>query len=145
MIDWAELRNCVATVSSSKREPGWKMCNAMAMGFVPLSHRIFLRSLVAMYQAPELAFVHAGIRPGISLNEQQESDLVWIRRAFHNHPDPHPKLIVHGHTPVDRVTHHGHRINLDSGAGDDRAVGVVVLEGCTCWQLTDKGRMPLVP
>ena len=119
--------------------------HAMAMGSVPLSHRIFLRSLMAMYQTPDLAFVHAGIRPGISLNEQQENDLIWIRQAFHDHPDPHPKLIVHGHTPVDRVTHYGHRINLDSGAGKGRAVGVVVFEGRTCWQITEKGRVPLVP
>lgn len=117
----------------------------MAMAVVPETHRLFLRSLMAMHQTPDLAFVHAGIRPGVPLNAQQESDLVWIRQTFHAHPGPHPKLIVHGHTPVDRVTHYGHRINLDSGAGYGRPVGVVVFEGRTCWELKDKDRVLLEP
>ena len=48
---------------------------------------------------------------------------------------------MHGHTPVDRVTHYGHRINLDSGTGYGRAVGVVVFEGRMCWQLTENGEL----
>ncbi|EEE37805.1 serine/threonine protein phosphatase family protein [Rhodobacteraceae bacterium KLH11] len=119
--------------------------HAMARGAVPLSHRMFLQGLVPMHQTPEIAFVHAGIRPGIPLGEQRENDLVWIRKVFHSHPGPHPKLIVHGHTPVDRATHYGHRVNLDSGAGYGRTAGVAVFEGRNCWQLTDKGRVALLP
>lgn len=119
--------------------------HAVARVAVPKSHRVFLGGLVSMYQTPELAFVHAGIRPGIPLNEQRENDLVWIRQSFHAHKDPHPKLIVHGHTPVERATHYGHRVNLDSGAGYGRPLGVAVFEGRACWTLTDKGRAPLMP
>jgi serine/threonine protein phosphatase 1 len=119
--------------------------HATARGAVPDAHRIFLQGLIAMHQTREIAFVHAGIRPGIPLSEQRENDLVWIRQTFHNHRGPHPKLIVHGHTPVDQSTHYGNRINLDSGAGYGRPVGVAVFEGQDCWLLTDKGRVALLP
>ena len=117
----------------------------MAKAAVPKPHLTFLRDLILMHQTPELAFVHAGIRPGVALNEQHENDLVWIRQSFHAHAGPHPKLIVHGHTPVDRATHYGNRINLDSGAGYGRSAGVAVFEGHRCWLLTDQGRVPLEP
>ncbi|MTI01045.1 metallophosphoesterase family protein [Roseibium sp. RKSG952] len=119
--------------------------HAMAKAAVPTSHVNFLRDLVAIYQTPEVAFVHAGIRPGVPLNEQRENDLVWIRKTFHTHTDPHPKLIVHGHTPVEKATHYGNRINLDSGAGYGRPAEVAVFEGRSCWLLKDVGRVPLEP
>ncbi len=117
--------------------------HAMAKAAVPRSHIAFLRDLVALYQTPDLAFVNAGIRPGIALNEQQENDLVWIRKTFHSHCDAHPKLIVHGHTPVDHATHYGNRINLDTGAGYGHPASVAVFEGRQCWQLTVAGRVAL--
>lgn len=117
--------------------------HAMAKAAVPRSHIAFLRDLVAMYQTADLAFVHAGIRPGIALNAQQENDLVWIRQAFHNHRTAHPKLIVHGHTPLDQATHYGNHINLDTGAGYGRPVSVAVFEDRQCWLLTDNGRVAL--
>lgn len=112
---------------------------------VPKSHRVFLRDLLLMHQTPDLAFVHAGIRPGVPLGEQDVNDLVWIRQTFHNCETPHPKLIVHGHTVVDHPAHYGNRVNLDSGAGYGRKPGVAVFEGRSCWLLTDKGRLPLHP
>ncbi len=119
--------------------------HAMASTAVPKSHLTFLRDLVSMYQTPEVAFVHAGIRPGVPLNEQNQNDLVWIRNAFHAHTGQYEKLIVHGHTPVDRATHYGNRINLDTGAGYGKAATVAVFEGRDCWLLTGKGRRRLEP
>ncbi|WP_170391212.1 metallophosphoesterase [Ruegeria arenilitoris] len=116
-----------------------------AVAAVPVAHRAFLRDLVRMHQTPEIAFVHAGIRPGVPLGAQAEDDLVWIRQSFHACETPHPKLIVHGHTVVDRPTHYGNRINLDSGAGYGRQTGVAVFEGRDCWLLTEAGRVPLRP
>ena len=116
----------------------------MTLQAVPEDHRAFLQGLVLMHQKPDLAFVHAGIRPGIALNQQDENDLVWIRQEFLHHTAPHSKLIVHGHTPVDRVTYCGNRLNLDTGAGYGRPASVVVFEGRTCWELTEKGRVSLV-
>jgi serine/threonine protein phosphatase 1 len=112
---------------------------------VPERHKRFLASLPLMYRTDDLAFVHAGIRPGIPLDQQVEDDLVWIREAFHDVTTPHEALIVHGHTPVDIPTHYGNRVNLDTGAGYGKPLTVAVFEGTTCHILENTGRTPLVP
>ncbi|QBR37939.1 serine/threonine protein phosphatase [Leisingera sp. NJS201] len=119
--------------------------HAQAKEVIPLRHAEFLRSLTPLYETPDLAFVHAGIVPGVPLARQKENDLVWIRQPFHDHTGTHPKLIVHGHTPVDCPSHYGNRINLDSGAGYGRPLSAAVFEGRNCWQLTENGRQPLTP
>ncbi|UWQ58550.1 serine/threonine protein phosphatase [Leisingera caerulea] len=119
--------------------------HARAKEVIPAPHAEFLRSLPALHETPELAFVHAGIRPGVPLAQQHEDDLVWIRQPFHDHTGPHPKLVVHGHTPVEKPSHYGNRVNLDSGAGYGRPLTAAVFEGRDCWLLTDAGRQPLTP
>ncbi|MEM7317496.1 MAG: metallophosphoesterase family protein [Pseudomonadota bacterium] len=119
--------------------------HARAKPVIPQAHVDFLFGLQPMFETEQVAFVHAGIRPGIALADQSESDLVWIRQAFHDHAGPHPKLIVHGHTPVSVATHYGNRINLDSGAGYGHPLSTAVFEDRDCWLLTDQGRVPLNP
>lgn len=112
---------------------------------VPEAHRAFIRSLPVMHQAPGIAMVHAGIRPGVPLDEQTENDLLWIRTGFLDDSGDHGVLIVHGHTPVETVTHYGNRLNIDTGAGYGRALSAVVVEDGAVWQLTPEGRVPVVP
>jgi serine/threonine protein phosphatase 1 len=45
--------------------------------------------------------VHAGIRPGVALENQTETDLVWIRDPFLTATASFGPLIVHGHTALD--------------------------------------------
>ncbi|HQU68121.1 MAG TPA: metallophosphoesterase family protein [Albidovulum sp.] len=112
---------------------------------VPEAHRAFIRALPLMHRVPGLAFVHAGIRPGVPFEEQTEDDLLWIRQGYLDDSRDHGVLIVHGHTPVEAVTHYGNRLNIDTGAGYGRALSVVVIEGSQVWQLTPAGRVPVVP
>ncbi|MFY2823049.1 metallophosphoesterase family protein [Ruegeria sp. MALMAid1280] len=112
---------------------------------VPQAHTDFLNGLPAYHQEGELLFVHAGIRPGIPLEQQTEDDLVWIRNEFLMESGPHPWLVVHGHTPVDRAEHCGNRVNLDTGAGYGKPLATAVFEGKDCWLLTEAGRVPLTP
>ncbi len=112
---------------------------------MPEAHRGFLESLPSSFETDEHIFAHAGIRPGIPLAEQTETDLLWIRHEFHDDPRDHGKLVIHGHTPVKAVTHYGNRLNLDTGAGYGRPIGVVVIEGRRVWQLTDAGRVRVKP
>ncbi|MEW9918042.1 metallophosphoesterase family protein [Marimonas sp. MJW-29] len=112
---------------------------------VPESHLRFLETLDLSFETDSLFFAHAGIRPGVPLDRQDEQDLLWIRREFHAHTDPHPKLIVHGHTPVEQAQHYGNRVNLDSGAGYGNALTAAVFEDETCWRLTEAGRENLLP
>lgn len=112
---------------------------------VPASHAGFLRDLKLSHREGDLFFAHAGIRPGIALDQQAEEDLLWIRQEFHSDPRDHGALIVHGHTPVDRATHYGNRVNLDSGAGYGRPITAAVFEGGKVFTLGPDGRRPLTP
>ncbi|MGI9369537.1 MAG: metallophosphoesterase [Ruegeria sp.] len=112
---------------------------------VPPGHLEFLGNLPTYHQHGDLLFVHAGIRPGLPLEEQSEDDLVWIRHDFLDDTRSHPWLVVHGHTPAQQAEHLGNRVNLDSGAGFGRDLTTAVFEGRDCWILTDNGRVPLIP
>ena len=110
---------------------------------VPQAHRDFLESLVLTHETDDLFFAHAGIRGGVPLADQTEMDLLWIRKEFHKDTQKHPKLIVHGHTPVDVPTHYGNRVNLDTGAGYGKPLTAAVFEDGHVWHLTEQGRIPL--
>lgn len=114
-----------------------------ALEKVPQAHIAFLSALPLTYARGECFFCHAGIRPGVPLDQQEETDLLWIRDEFHDSTADHGKLIVHGHTPVKAATHYGNRINIDSGAGYGNPISPVVIEGREAWLLTEDGRAPL--
>ncbi|MEQ9692658.1 metallophosphoesterase family protein [Shimia sp. SDUM112013] len=117
----------------------------VARDVIPDAHQKFMADLPPYVLLEDLLFVHAGIRPEIPLDEQTEDDMCWIRHDFLNYTDPHPWLVVHGHTPGQSAVHMGNRINLDSGAGYNRPITAAVFEGRACWTLGDAGRTPLVP
>lgn len=119
--------------------------HAQARAAVPQSHVDLLNTLTPFFETDDLFFAHAGIRPGVPLDQQDIEDLLWIRKEFHAVRYPHPKIIVHGHTPVERAQHYGNRVNLDSGAGYGKPLTTAVFEGKDCWTLTPKGRIALTP
>lgn len=122
-----------------------KDVQADALKAVPEAHLSFLGDLRLMHIVGDTMFVHAGIRPGIAIKDQTEEDLLWIRQEFHKYAGPHPKLIVHGHTPVETATHYGNRVNLDTGAGYGKPLTAAVFEGDKVWLLTNRGRQALTP
>jgi serine/threonine protein phosphatase 1 len=119
--------------------------HAEAVAAVPEAHRAFLDSRPTWYQRGDVVFVHAGIRPGIPMQAQNETDLVWIRGGFLDDTRDHGFLVVHGHTALDRPTHYGNRLNIDSSAAYGGPLTAVVIEGRDVWLLTDRGREPLQP
>ena len=82
---------------------------------VPSSHRQFLNELEFMVQEEHLLFVHAGIRPGIALQDQAKRDLLWIRSEFLEVERADCWLVVHGHTPKSEAYAGPGRLCLDSG------------------------------
>ena len=116
-----------------------------AVAAVPPEHLAFLHGLPTSFARSKAVYVHAGIRPGIPLAVQDETDLVWIRKVFLEDRRDHGHLIVHGHTAIDWPAHYGNRLNLDSGAAYGGALSAVVIEGRDAFLLTDKGRKPLLP
>jgi serine/threonine protein phosphatase 1 len=83
---------------------------------MPLLHREFLRRLRLTFTCGDFFFVHAGVRPGLALSEQCESDLLWIRDEFLQSKKNFGKYIVHGHTPVRSAEILPNRANIDTGA-----------------------------
>lgn len=118
---------------------------AEARGKVPPAHLAFLDMLRPWHLRGSTLFTHAGVRPGVDLHDQTEDDLLWIRNEFLNDDRDHGALIVHGHTPVPAVTHHGNRLNIDTGAGYGDALSGVVIEDTRIFQLTPSGRKEVRP
>ena len=114
-----------------------------ALSAVPLAHIDYIDTLPSLYLRGTCLFVHAGIRPGVDLHDQDENDLLWIRKGFLEDTRDHGVLVVHGHTPVDVVTHYGNRLNIDTGAGYGRPLAAVVIEGNAVWELTPQGRVAI--
>lgn len=149
-VDWLNPRlGGLATLASygvdadPDRDPGARLAAARAA--VPAAHLAFLQGLKLTHIRDNILFVHAGIAPGVALAQQTEDDLLWIRDPFLTHTDPHPMLVVHGHTALDAPAHYGNRINLDSGAGYGRPLTVAVFEDGRVWTLQADGRRPLTP
>jgi serine/threonine protein phosphatase 1 len=83
---------------------------------LPSEHRQFLNGLATAIDIGAYFFVHAGVRPGIPLDEQAERDCLWIRDEFLEHEDYFGRIIVHGHSPVSTPEFLSNRINLDTAA-----------------------------
>lgn len=102
---------------------------------VPETHRSFLEGLVDTFQVGDYLFVHAGIRPGIPLGEQSQSDLRWIRESFLESDHEHGFVVVHGHTISEEVQIRSNRIGLDTGAYRSGVLSALGLEGTDRWYI----------
>lgn len=118
---------------------------AEVVSHIPQAHVDFLRDTPLTHEAGGLFFVHAGIRPGVPLHDQDPMDLLWIRKEFHIDPRDHGALIIHGHTPVKTPNHYGNRVNLDAGAGHGHDLVIAVFRGRDVSLLSDFGETPLTP
>jgi len=99
-------------------------------GAVPQSHVAFYRACVLHHTVGDYVFVHAGVRPGVSLEKQHPADLLWIRDEFLRAKAALPgKVVVHGHTICDMPQDVGHRINIDTGAFVSGRLTCLVLRG----------------
>ncbi len=129
-------------VDAGPRDRKWDV-HQQARIAVPPEHVAFLQGLRSYYAHGPLLFVHAGIRPGVPLGEQSDHDLMWIRQGFLEYQEPHPWLVVHGHTALETPTHFGNRIDLDGGAAYGRTLVPAVFEGSNVALLTETGRVEI--
>jgi serine/threonine protein phosphatase 1 len=83
------------------------------------THLSWLSRLPHIAIRAQYLFVHAGVRPGVPIDRQKLTDLLWIRQPFLNKGSHGlPYVVVHGHTFRQdfRVTRLPHRIGIDTGA-----------------------------
>lgn len=95
---------------------------------LPKPHLVLLQRLQPSFTCGEFFFVHAGVKPGVSLVEQREADLLWIRDEFLLYEGKFDKIIVHGHTPVRAVDMRPSRINIDTGAYATGRLSCIIIE-----------------
>jgi serine/threonine protein phosphatase 1 len=93
------------------------------------THSEFLASLHISLTAGEYFFCHAGVRPGVLLEQQRENDLLWIRDEFLTSSLDFGKIVVHGHSPVEEPDLRPNRINVDTGAFITGRLSCAVIEG----------------
>jgi serine/threonine protein phosphatase 1 len=85
---------------------------------IPGDHLDWLRRLPLFFDDGRRFFVHAGVHPDRPLDQQDEYDLLWIRKPFLTSEKDYGRLVVHGHTPLasGRPDLRANRLNLDTGA-----------------------------
>lgn len=96
---------------------------------IPERHIQFLESLPVMLRMGRILFVHAGIKPGIDLKRQKDSDLMWIRQPFLNEGPQLPVLVIHGHTPARIPTFGPQRIGIDTAVSATGRLTVLTIKG----------------
>lgn len=98
-------------------------------GEVPERDVEWMRALPTHHHpCDDFYFVHAGLQPGVPLDEQTDDAKMWMRRPFTSTDYDFGPRIVHGHTPSTVLEHKSHRTNLDTGAVFDGALSCGVFE-----------------
>lgn len=95
---------------------------------IPSAHMAFLDELLLSHCEGDYLFVHAGLRPGVPLEDQAPEDLMWIREPFLSSEQDHGKVVIHGHTPTSNPVVRSNRIGIDTGACFGGPLTAVVLE-----------------
>lgn len=105
---------------------------------LPKAHVEFLEGFNDTFRFGDYVFVHAGIRPGIDLDHQDQYDLRWIREPFLSDREQHGFVIVHGHTICDEVEERPNRIGLDTGAYRNGVLTALGIEDGVRWYLSTR-------
>ena len=80
------------------------------------AHRDFFSRLKWHYMDDDYLYVHAGIKPGVEMADQERQDLIWIRDEFISSPTGMPRKVIFGHTPFARPLVKKDKIGIDTGA-----------------------------
>lgn len=106
---------------------------------IPAAHRQFLSGFADSIAFGDYVLVHAGIRPGVELTEQSQSDLRWIREPFLEDTTDRGFVVVHGHTITNEVEVTSNRIGIDTGAFCTGTLTALAIEGKKRWLIQTSG------
>lgn len=119
----------VAPPSPADEADGFEAARRALAERLPERHRAFLAALPLAHRIGDYFFVHAGIRPGVPIEDQDEDDLLWIRDPFLHSNADHGCVVVHGHSIRREVEFRPNRIGVDTGAFATGVLTALVLAG----------------
>ncbi|MDO6413694.1 metallophosphoesterase [Sphingomonas sp. BIUV-7] len=102
---------------------------------VPREHAAYLAGMEDKVEMGDYLFVHAGIRPGVAIADQDPVEQRWIRDAFLDHKGGHGVMVVHGHSITAEPTLLPNRLGIDTGAYYSGVLTALGLEGTEHWVL----------
>ena len=109
---------------------------ALAEAKVPAAHLAFLSGFEDWIELGDYLFVHAGVKPGVPLEEQETGDLYWIRDEFLDCRNSFGRIVVHGHSITEEIDVRTNRIGIDTGAFATGRLTAIGLEGGERWFLS---------
>jgi serine/threonine protein phosphatase 1 len=107
----------------------YRQAQAEFDALLPERHLRFLQGLAVTHVAGDYLFVHAGLRPGVPIDRQEQDDLIWIREEFLHSEADFGKVVVHGHSIAREPVLRPNRIGIDTGAYASGRLTCLVLEG----------------
>jgi len=111
-----------------------------ALEHIPQAHLEFLKSLENYKLQTSFLCVHAGIRPSLSLEQQSEEDMLWIRHEFILSPHSLGLTVIFGHTPMREVMLDlPYKIGIDTGLVYGGKLSCVELSEGILYQLAKGG------
>ena len=107
---WA-INGGIATLESYRDETGSIT--------IPEEHIQFMRDTEILLETDDFVFVHAGMRPTLTVAENLENAdpqvFMWERSHLKAAELPWEKTVVCGHTPVSEPVDKGNLLNIDTG------------------------------
>lgn len=100
----------------------------------------WLRQRPLTARSGQYFFCHAGVRPGVPLNRQIATDLLWIRDEFISDDSDHGAVVVHGHSILPEAEIRSNRIGIDTGAYRTGVLSALFLEGSQQSVITSNDR-----
>ncbi len=100
-----------ATLSSYMKGAGRGEAN-----LIPPRHLEFFDKLRIYFETDLYVFVHGGLKPNVSLEHQDEWDMLWIRDEFIYSDFDFGKRVIFGHTPFRQPLILDNKIGIDTGA-----------------------------
>jgi serine/threonine protein phosphatase 1 len=116
-------------VTSLLRGQGYKLAQQELFARMPEEDHKCFQAMQTHTTIGDYFFCHAGVRPGVPLDRQNDHDLLWIRDEFLSSNRDFGKIIVHGHTPVPQPEIRRNRINIDTGAFATNRLTCLILQG----------------
>ena len=98
---------------------------------LPETHQAFLESTRFSTIIGDYYFVHAGLRPGVPLENQTPEIMMSIRDVFLSTPYDYGKRIIHGHSISETPDVLPYRIGIDTGAYASNRLTTLRLRGST--------------